>query len=256
MVDVFPPRDLPGRAEEWGRQVERRIVSGESSEVQLEQKVDNGLRATGGQLAVLAEQLDLMHDAQRELEERAEISAISDSEFTASVVSNADIMTYTNSIVGVSLLDITVTQPRNIFINSNGFLSLAKLVGGGVFDAGLRLVYFTSTPTSNWSNYTFFERDVYDLRQIADPPLPHLPQMPTDFLNMTTESAVVRVLPGRYLLGLALWIGVAGGSAGNEAIAHIGGNWGLLPNTRTSFVANFSAPDPSITVSDIPQYTP
>lgn len=60
MADVFPPRDLPGRAEEWGRQVERRIESGEASEQQLEQKVDNGLRATGGQLAVLARQIDAL----------------------------------------------------------------------------------------------------------------------------------------------------------------------------------------------------
>lgn len=58
MADVFPPRDLPGRAEEWGRQVENRIEAGEKSEQQLEQKVDNGLRATGGQLAVLSRQLD------------------------------------------------------------------------------------------------------------------------------------------------------------------------------------------------------
>lgn len=57
MADVFPPRGLPGRSEEWGRQVENRIEAGEKSEQQLEQKVDNGLRATGGQLAVLARQV-------------------------------------------------------------------------------------------------------------------------------------------------------------------------------------------------------
>lgn len=68
MADVFPPRDLPGRSEEWGRQVENRIEGGEKSEKQLEQKVDNGLRATGGQLAVLSRQLDLLTEQQNELQ--------------------------------------------------------------------------------------------------------------------------------------------------------------------------------------------
>lgn len=56
--DVYPPRDLPGRADAWGRRVEDVDKSLFDTQVQLDQKVDNGLRATSGQLAVLAKQLD------------------------------------------------------------------------------------------------------------------------------------------------------------------------------------------------------
>src|SRR5690606_15865710 len=56
--DVFPPNNLPGSSANWGRQVVRRIELGERSELQLSQKVDNGLRANAGQLAVLADQMN------------------------------------------------------------------------------------------------------------------------------------------------------------------------------------------------------
>lgn len=55
--DVFPRRNLPPEAEQWGRKVEDRIVSGENSEVQLSQVVNNMGRSTAGQLAVLSNQL-------------------------------------------------------------------------------------------------------------------------------------------------------------------------------------------------------
>lgn len=65
--DVFPQRNLPGLAENWGRHVENRIELGESSETQLEQKVDNGLRSTSGQLAVLSNQINTLTEQQEEL---------------------------------------------------------------------------------------------------------------------------------------------------------------------------------------------
>lgn len=57
MADVFPARNLPGEAENWGRSVERRISDRESAEVQLNQAVMNMGRATSGQLAVLSRQV-------------------------------------------------------------------------------------------------------------------------------------------------------------------------------------------------------
>lgn len=55
--DVFPQRNLPGLSENWGRHVEDRIKVLETSETQLEQKVDNAARANAGQLAVLGSQV-------------------------------------------------------------------------------------------------------------------------------------------------------------------------------------------------------
>lgn len=57
---VFPPRNLPGNAENWGRAVEQRTNVLDNNQVQLSQKVDNGLRATGGQLAVISSQIELV----------------------------------------------------------------------------------------------------------------------------------------------------------------------------------------------------
>lgn len=63
-LDIFPRRNLPGGAEQWGRSVESRIEAGENSEVQLSQVVNNMGRSTAGQLAVLAGQIDLLRETQ------------------------------------------------------------------------------------------------------------------------------------------------------------------------------------------------
>lgn len=60
--DVFPPYNLPDEAVPWGREVQKRVIAGEDSEVQLTQKVDNGLRATAGQLSALADQINGLSD--------------------------------------------------------------------------------------------------------------------------------------------------------------------------------------------------
>lgn len=64
---VYPARDLPGRAEDWGRAVETRDQILDKTLTQLTQKVDNGLRATGGQLAVLSGQIDTLTTQQAEV---------------------------------------------------------------------------------------------------------------------------------------------------------------------------------------------
>lgn len=70
--DVFPSRNLPGLSENWGRHVENRIKLGESSELQLSQRVNNGLRANEGQLAVLSEQLNELYDTVNFLDNQIE----------------------------------------------------------------------------------------------------------------------------------------------------------------------------------------
>lgn len=54
---VYPPRNLPGTADVWGRSVEQRANVQDKSFTQLEQRTDNALRATAGQLAVIAQQV-------------------------------------------------------------------------------------------------------------------------------------------------------------------------------------------------------
>ena len=55
---VYPARNLPGLAEDWGRAVEARDKILDRDFTQLSQSVNNGQRATGGQLAVISEQID------------------------------------------------------------------------------------------------------------------------------------------------------------------------------------------------------
>lgn len=54
---VYPPRNLPGLAEDWGRAVEARDNIFEKVLTQATQRLDNGLRATAGQLAVISKQV-------------------------------------------------------------------------------------------------------------------------------------------------------------------------------------------------------
>lgn len=68
---VYPPRNLPGSSDNWGRAVEQRNNLQEKDQVQLTQRVDNGLRAANGQLAVIAEQIDTISGTVTELSSRS-----------------------------------------------------------------------------------------------------------------------------------------------------------------------------------------
>jgi len=54
---IFPPRNLPGEAEEWGRHVEDRIGLIEGINSLASQNTDNGGRFTGGQISVFSSQV-------------------------------------------------------------------------------------------------------------------------------------------------------------------------------------------------------
>lgn len=66
-MDVYPPRDLPGRADDWGRRVEAVSEDLYKSQVQLQQTLNNGQRATAGQLALLSRQLKRVTENQDDL---------------------------------------------------------------------------------------------------------------------------------------------------------------------------------------------
>lgn len=51
MTLSLPARNLPGKADPWGRELESRLRADQSSQTTLSQKVDNGLRATSGAIA-------------------------------------------------------------------------------------------------------------------------------------------------------------------------------------------------------------
>lgn len=75
---VYPPRNLPGSAEVWGRSVENRDeILDRKIDVQV-QKTDNGLRAVSGQLAALSSQINALQSTTERLVDASQI-------YTASV---------------------------------------------------------------------------------------------------------------------------------------------------------------------------
>lgn len=72
---VYPPRNLPGLAEDWGRAAEARDNILAKEQVQLSQTVNNALRATGGQLAVISQQVDLLGVTVSDLSNRRSYTA-------------------------------------------------------------------------------------------------------------------------------------------------------------------------------------
>lgn len=57
-MDVFPRRNLPVPAEQWGREVERRVVSSEMGIEVLQQGLSGQNRNTASSLAVLSDQVN------------------------------------------------------------------------------------------------------------------------------------------------------------------------------------------------------
>lgn len=105
MADVFPQRNLPGLSEEWGRTVENRVVAGEAKDGQIEQKVDNGLRAANGQLAVLSEQIV-------ELTERQTLVNVLSGSLTLLGNVSGDARNYW------SPYEFTITKPRGVVLDT------------------------------------------------------------------------------------------------------------------------------------------
>lgn len=60
----FPRRNLPGSAENWGRQVEAEVAINRNNVVSLAEQVNNASRATSGQLAALSEQINFLNNQQ------------------------------------------------------------------------------------------------------------------------------------------------------------------------------------------------
>jgi hypothetical protein len=67
MTDIFPQRNLPGEAEEWGRAHDRRVVGLESEVLALQQSVQGQNRNSASSLASLARQIDEISQVQADL---------------------------------------------------------------------------------------------------------------------------------------------------------------------------------------------
>lgn len=112
--DVFPRRNLPGEAEQWGRNVENRIEAGEDSETQLSQVVNNMGRATAGQLAVLSRQIGVLTTQQADLVGRV---AYFSNDGTGSYSAPGDHVITGNSIT------ITLDEPRVVQVDQSASAS-------------------------------------------------------------------------------------------------------------------------------------
>lgn len=76
---VYPPRDLPGKAEVWGRKVEEVSKNLQKAQDQLSQLVSNSNRSTSGQLAVLAKQIETLTAQQQYLVSLQTLDTVEDS---------------------------------------------------------------------------------------------------------------------------------------------------------------------------------
>lgn len=141
--DVFPRRNLPGDAEQWGRTVEDRIESGEDSDVQLEQRINNMGRATAGQLSVMSRQITELFEGRRSFTGTAE-----DVQYTYNATSGSRL---------IGTVPITVSSPMGGARAANLFFTYAgrKLAGNiSGFDVWVEVLYNDSTvwrsPSRMW----------------------------------------------------------------------------------------------------------
>lgn len=121
---VFPPRDLPGRAEVWGRAVEGELGITHEDVVQLRQVVTNGLRATSGQLETMAQTLNQVVEQQSRLANAGEVS-----ENVATTVSNGDV--WYPSPPEVTMSSLSGRFEVSIFGTSTGAMSFYSFTAPG-----------------------------------------------------------------------------------------------------------------------------
>lgn len=57
MADIYPPRDLPGKADNWGRVVEKNQTGLEGRITDVEQQLSNRTKSASGSSVVLARQI-------------------------------------------------------------------------------------------------------------------------------------------------------------------------------------------------------
>lgn len=126
MVDVFPRRNLPPLAEQWGREVENRVVSSEGAIESLQQGLSGQNRNTASSLAVIAQQIQSIQDAQADLLGRV-------SYYTSSTDTGSWTSTQANNQAFGPTLSFTLSEPRAVTLSFliSGTARIASLGGAG-----------------------------------------------------------------------------------------------------------------------------
>lgn len=130
MVDVFPRRNLPPLAEQWGREVENRVVSNEGSIESLQQGLSGQNRNTASSLAVIAQQINSIPIQTTELNRVSGISATSSSFVTkASVTVTVPAGKTTAAVLGIGAARITDTVTGGL-TSSDARIVISGQAGG------------------------------------------------------------------------------------------------------------------------------
>lgn len=110
--DVFPRRNLPGGAEEWGRTLETRTVSAEAQLTALSQELQGQNRNTASSLSVIAQQLQAIQDSQTELLTRRTIAV--EEAYNKLVELGVDAIPFTTP--SLAAVNFTLTERRQVYL--------------------------------------------------------------------------------------------------------------------------------------------
>lgn len=125
MVDVFPRRNLPGKADVWGREVETRTSSNELSIEALQQALSGQNRNTASSLSVLARQLQDIQVAQDEL--LARITVYGEEDYETTVVQGTPLPFDTGDLAPV---EFSLTETRSVHLRASSHLTLNAVNDG------------------------------------------------------------------------------------------------------------------------------
>lgn len=143
MTKIFPPRNLPGSADKWGREVENSLDLYEKRFSGLEQTVNNSDRATSGQLAVLSRQIESLSGVIRAL--------------PVTVSSSGSGSNFALSGSAVTKLTVTVPVPQGktrAEVSASAYMHVLDTTTGGVTSARLRVGV-----AGNYSAYFWSAKD-------------------------------------------------------------------------------------------------
>lgn len=140
-VDVYPPRDLPGRADDWGRRVEGVAEDLYKTQVQLRQTVENGRRATAGQLALLSRQLERISEQQADISEQQQDLLGRESHAVFWVNSPVSVSSNVN-FVEMSQLSLTFELKEKRWVRMQTTVDVSASRGSGAASALASIYHF------------------------------------------------------------------------------------------------------------------
>lgn len=141
---AYPQRNLPGRAEDWGRAVEAQQRNLSREVRQVSQAWENSARATGGQLAVISSQIDSIAEQQLELEaQQGELSAQQSdlvgrvSYFNSADASSTSFPSAGTYVISGSAVTFTLDRGRTVQVLATSSGYITSIIGPGTPTARL-----------------------------------------------------------------------------------------------------------------------